>query len=146
MAILRIIQPNDWGCMAAVAAMIVGTGYEETVASIRPESNSDKPFSDQEITKYLLINGFVMSQDIHPPGSYDTEAMIRWISRMGLLSSPALISVKSMKRPHPAEHAILWTGDTALDPNPDIGQPIPLLTYEITRWAPLGHLLIGDKM
>ncbi len=144
MAILRILQPNDWGCMAAVAAMIVGVSYKEVVASIGHDSTEDKPFSDEEIVIYLLANGFVMSQDLNPPGDYDTEIMLRWISRIGLIGRPAVVTVKSMKHLPPTEHVILWTGKTALDPNPDVMQLLPLSTYEITRWAPIGHLLIMD--
>jgi len=130
--------------MAAVAAMIVGVSYEQTVASIGHDSTEEEPFLDKEIIIYLLVNGFVMSQDLSPPGDYDTETMLRWIARMGLGEKAAIITVKSMKHPPPTEHVILWTGKDALDPNPDVTQPLPLSTYEITGWAPIGHLLNAD--
>ncbi len=144
MSIQRILQPVDWGCLPTVAAMIVGddTTYDNVIRDIGRDGEDTKGLDDIEISQYLLAQGFVMAQAVTPIGK-TTEQKLRWINSLGIMSTPAVVTVNSMRFTN-TPHVVLWTGKEVLDPNPEIVENLPLLTYTIQTWAPLGWLLESE--
>lgn len=141
MSIARITQPVDWGCLPTVAAMIVGNEitYDDVITEIGRDGKDTLGFEDIELSQYLLAHGFIVAQAIRPKGT-DTEQRIRWINSLGIMNSPAVVTVKSMRFEN-SEHVVLWTGQEVLDPNPEIIENLPLSAYTIHTWAPLGWIL-----
>ena len=139
--IKRIVQEDDWGCVAAVAAMILGnnTTYQEAVAAMGEGGNEGKRYLHGHLTNFLLATGFVITEDLYL-GGVDTTAKIRSIESMGIKRSPAVVTVASM-RFKDGEHVVLWTGSEVLDPNPEIVENLPLEAYDIKAWAPIGWIL-----
>ena len=97
-------QKTQYGCLAAVAAMITGEPLEVVNLAIGHDG-SERPFSFLEVAAFLNSRGFHLgaySKDIDWP-------LINW----SLVYPALLFTVSSVVN---GAHAVLWDGDKVLDP------------------------------
>ena len=136
-AYYHVQQPNDWSCLAAVAAMAVGDdsidrfvkfighdGSEKIPKSLHPEGH--RGFRMVEAVRYLaehdLGMGCYLNADFTVPDNV-----------FGL-ERPAIVAVQSTRYPK-CLHMVLWVNPAVLDPRKE--EPTALDKYEIKEWWPL---------
>ena len=130
----RIIQPNDWSCLACVAAMITGQPLDAVlgyVAKYLPldvcAARGSIPFT--LIAGYLPLHGYTLGAFSN--GIPRKKWAQFWYSR----SIPAVAVCDNGSSL--TTHAVLWTGATVLDPSPRKGAVEPLENYVVREWWPI---------
>lgn len=142
----RVLQTNDWNCLAAVAAMITG----EEIGAVFEDAGHDgsgfvgdtmyrRGFRFCEIVRYLAGRGFVLGAYSDGRGGYiDTKAVTMHIWVEIAVQRPALLIVRSrLESLRGLSHAVLWTGREVLDPNPARLDSEDLARYEVLEWWPI---------
>jgi len=110
----RIIQPNDYSCLAACAAMAAGQDIQDVFKFCGHDGNG-RGFSEIEICRYLIENNIV-------PGLYKIDNNGEKLENIYDIcvyvnNRPAIITVKS-RRFKNVNHCIYWDGKKVYDPSP----------------------------
>lgn len=132
----RLIQPNDWSCLAACACMITDEPLEALYADLGHDGSEiieDSQFADGrrgfafcEITRYLAGRGF----NLGAPMGHEVDSF---------RSRPALLIVNGANY----NHAVVWSGWGVFDPAPHQGNMMKLAYYDIKQWWPIVQISKG---
>jgi hypothetical protein len=125
----RVLQPNDWSCFACSAAMLAGETLEEFctwAGHDGSEISEDSPFPDgrrgfrlHEVAGYLASRGMILGAPYSRDGG--------WPQRIGA----ALMIVRGRRH----NHAVVWTGECVVDPNPERPDEMRAGDYQVeTVW------------
>lgn len=132
-------QPNNWSCMACVAAMVAGEplksvtdfighdGSEIDKGSKHPDKR--RGFNAYEIDSYLLSRGYSFAPELAVSNQDEVLKGERVLCEIDM-GQPMYVSVKS-KSLSGCEHAIYWDGKNVHDPNVDMNGELQLKDYEL---------------
>lgn len=132
----QVYQPTSYACMAAVAAMITGDCIDEVFDFIGHECR-DRHVRFLEVAAYLNSRGFHLGSYASPFPLVKTMRRILGRPIRGVQwyeGQAALVIVAS--RGDGCTHAVLWTGNSVLDPEP-ANQGCTLNNYTVLEWWPL---------
>ena len=118
--------------------MATGTTREDVLNFLQDNPDNDREDQgiwSEEIYPYLFAHGLTIGAFFSNP---DPDSM-KWPKHF-----PALLSVKSMRRPG-MTHSVYWDGEKAHDPNPEIKGHLDLSSYEILLWEPLVRWLANPE-
>ena len=136
----RVLQHDDWSCLAAVAAMITRHRLSTVVRDIghdgsaydRTSNHPDKRrgFLVREIVAYLAHEGWTLGAY---PNFGDEGIDLTNIGRIELTletSNPAVLTVSS-ERLEGCNHVVYWDGHVVHDPNPKAQPRRPIGDYRV---------------
>ena len=148
---IRIEQSNPFSCLAATAAMIVGSserdvfdviGHDGTsLAVVKPfpevtvwrDTEHRRPILIGEIAWYLHTRGFRLGLCAYP---ITETGQVTGLAFAASTQYPALLIVDGAN----LKHAVFWTGREVLDPKPGRVGPYDLDDYKIFEWWPVARV------
>lgn len=163
----RIIQPNDYTCVAAVSAMIVGKTMEHFFQHVGHDgSEVDKEkyphhpdgrraFTDWEMLSFLIANYHTLGFEVFfnksylysdPKELYITQGTFHekgwpkhkeWPYIEAKIVAGPALVTVKSERLQGCRHAVLWTGVHVHDPNPAAAECRSLEEYIIYSWWPV---------
>jgi hypothetical protein len=115
----RILQPDDWSCLACCAAMATNEDLEDVIKCLKLMGiePSEGSYSFPEIVPYLISRGYMIGSLGAPEeltlANKDPETYLL----LPFLSDPAIVNL-GLRRSTEPSHAVYWSGEEVLDPDP----------------------------
>ncbi|MCP4650292.1 MAG: hypothetical protein GY853_09485 [PVC group bacterium] len=121
-------NPGDNKCVAYVAAKITGVAVNE----FESFANTDPPYTDGQLFKFLAMNNFVPMLCI--PGGKRINGDDIFELEIKLENMKAVLITENKQG---GSHLIYWDGEKVYDPDPMRGENTSLSSYRILRWTPI---------
>ena len=128
----RVVQQNDWSCLACCAVMVTGEPLAALVADVGHDggdiiphsrhSDGRRGFTLCEIIRYLAGRGYTLGA---------------CLEQMVSITDPAILMVKGRR----FNHAIFWDGEEVHDPSPAADDNRQLMDYTILQWWPVARVI-----